>query len=135
MSVFLDTSALYALLVRTEEGHDEVVSSFLETVRAGRQLLTTNYVLVETTALLQRRIGLDAVRDFETRIVPLLEVFWITQTVHRRAMDRLLQADRRDLSLVDCSSFLVMDTEGIRDALALDEDFSREGYRVSPEQR
>jgi predicted nucleic acid-binding protein len=132
MSVFVDTSALYALLVRTEEDHDATVAAFERLVRSHRPLLTTNYVLLETTALLQRRFGLTAVRDFETRVVPLLAVRWVDEALHRRGMERLLQSDRRQLSLVDCASFGVMDAEGIDEALALDADFRTEGYRVLP---
>jgi hypothetical protein len=37
-------------------------------------------VLVETVALLQRRIGLAAVQDFQTKIVPLLEFIGVDST-------------------------------------------------------
>ena len=132
MSVFVDTSALYALLVRTEEGHAETASAFRSLLDLGRHLVTSNYVLIETTALLQRRFGLPAVRDLQTRIVPLLTLQWIGEALHRRAIERLLRTDRRGLSLVDCSSFVIMDTEGIEEALVLDRDFEAEGYRVLP---
>lgn len=132
MSVFVDTSALYALLVRTEEDHSRVSGAFRELLEGGRVLATTNYVLVESAALLQHRFGLPAVRDLDGRIVPLLRVHWIGEDFHRQAMERLSRTDRRALSLVDCVSFVVMDVEGIRDALALDADFEREGYRLIP---
>jgi predicted nucleic acid-binding protein len=71
VSVFVDTSALYALLVRTDEDHAEAAKAFRGLLEAGRSLVSTNYVLVETTALLQHRIGLAAVRDLDARIVAL----------------------------------------------------------------
>jgi len=133
MSVFVDTSALYALLVRTEEGHAEVSSAFGSLLDLGRRLLTSNYVLVETAALLQRRFGLAAVRDLDDRIVPLLTLRWIGEALHRHSWERLLRTDRRGLSLVDCSSFVIMDAEGIEEALVLDRDFKAEGYKVIPQ--
>lgn len=84
------------------------------------------------TRILQRRFGLPAVHDLQSRIVPLLTVRWIGEVEHRRAMERLLRTDRRRLSLVDCSSFVIMDAEGIEEALVLDRDFETEGYRVLP---
>lgn len=132
MSVFVDTSALYALLVRNEEGHAEVASAFGSLLDLNRRLVTSNYALVETCALLQRRFGLPAVHDLQSRIVPLLTVQWIGDVEHRRAMERLLRTDRRRLSLVDCSSFVIMDAEGIEEALVLDRDFETEGYRILP---
>ena len=132
MTVFADTSALYALLVRTEEGHAEVAAAFSRLLRGRRALVTSNYVVLETAALLQRRIGLPAVRDFDERIAPLLTVRWITEPLHRRAMDRLIRADRRGVSLVDCTSFEVMEGEGITEAFALDRDFAAAGFRLVP---
>ncbi|MDP2955032.1 MAG: PIN domain-containing protein [Longimicrobiales bacterium] len=132
MSVFADTSALYALLVRTESGHAEVSAAFEKLLAKRTPLVTSNYVLLETTALLQRRIGLPAVRDLAARIVPLFSVHWITQPLHQKALDRLVRADRRGLSLVDLTSFELMEREGITDALALEADFADAGFRVLP---
>ena len=52
--------------------------------------------------------------------------------MHHRAMARLRRADRREVSLVDCSSFILMEAEAIRDAFALDEDFAAAGFRLLP---
>lgn len=134
MTVFVDTSALYALLVRNEAEHEGVSGAFLALLERQRGMATTNYVLVETTALLQRRIGLAAVRDLGERIAPLLTVHWISEAVHRRAQDRLIRSDRRGLSLVDCTSFEVMEREGLQEALALDADFADAGFRLLPGQ-
>jgi uncharacterized protein len=68
-------------------------------------LLTSSYVLVETTALLQRRVGLEAVHDFDAKIVPLLDIIWADAEWHTRAVRRLLAQSDRSLSLVDCLSF------------------------------
>jgi predicted nucleic acid-binding protein len=132
VTVFADTSALYALLVRTEEGHAEVAAAFSRLLRGRRSLVTSNYVVLETAALLQRRIGLPAVRDFDERIAPLLTLRWITEPLHRRAMDRLIRADRRGVSLVDCTSFEVMEAEAITEAFALDRGFAAAGFRLVP---
>lgn len=132
MSVFVDTSALYAILVRSEEDHEKVVAEFSGLLQDRRRLVSTNYVLVETCALLQHRFGLPAVRDVENRIVPLLQVYWIDEGLHRRALERLLSTDRRGVSLVDCASFIVMEAQGLKEALALDRDFEGQGFRVIP---
>jgi predicted nucleic acid-binding protein len=132
MSVFVDTSALYAILVRSEEDHEKVVEAFSGLLQASRRLVSTNYVLVETCALLQHRFGLPAVRDFESRLVPLLRVHWIDGGLHRRALERLFSTDRRRLSLVDCASFVLMEAEGLKEALAIDRDFEDQGFRLIP---
>lgn len=132
MSVFVDTSALYALLVATEAHHGAVRLEFERLAASARPLVTTSYVLVETAALLQHRIGLAPVRDFDERIVPLLAVRWVSEALHGRGMRRLLQADRRHLSLVDCVSFETMRAEGLTVAFALDQHFAETGFRLVP---
>jgi predicted nucleic acid-binding protein len=135
VSVLVDTSALYALLVRTEERRDEVEAALDRFLDEGRLLRTTSYVLVETVALLQHRFGLGAVRDLYSRVLPLMGVTWIDARLHGRAMERLIRADERGLSLVDVASFVVMEQEGIRTALTLDADFERHGFDVLPARR
>jgi predicted nucleic acid-binding protein len=133
--VFLDTSGLYALLVRTEERHTDVVRTFRSVLDDGRTLWTTSYVVVETTALLQHRIGLAPVRDFIEHVLPVMSVEYVSDALHRRAVGRLIREDRRRLSLVDCVSFEFMLERGLRDAFTLDEQFQEAGFRLLPPAR
>lgn len=132
MSLFVDTSALYPLLVRSEGHHEEVAEVFRSALDTGRRLVTTSYVMLETIALLQSRIGLAPVADLDSRIMPLFHVHWVDGALHRRAMELLLRRDRRRFSLVDTVSFLVMESEGVREAMALDRDFEERGFRLVP---
>ena len=132
MSLFVDTSAFYAILVGTEREHTPVVTAFKRALDRGVGLYTTNYVLVETTALLQHRIGLAPVRDLEARLLPVLSIHWIDEEVHSRELERLFRMYRRHVSLVDAASFVVMEREGITDVLGLDANFTAEGFRLIP---
>jgi len=132
VTVFVDTSALYALLSASDANH-AAASSTWNTLRGQRDtLLTSNYVLVETTALVQRRLGLQALREVQSAFLPLLSVEWIDETVHARAMSVLLAVATRDLSLVDCTSFEVIRAKGIQTAFAFDAHFSRQGFQCIP---
>jgi predicted nucleic acid-binding protein len=132
LSCFVDTSALYAFLVRSDADHQAVTAAFRAVAESGRRMVTTNYVLVETAALLQHRIGLDPVRDLDARLTPLFDVVWVSGDLHRRAVARLFRMDRRHVSLVDAVSFSVMEAEGVTEVLALNADFAREGFRLIP---
>jgi len=132
MSAFADTSGLYALMVKSEERHEEVARSFADLLRKRRVLSTTSYVIVETTALLQHRIGLEVVHDFEEQIVPFLAIEWVAQALHRRGVEMLFREDRRQLSLVDCVSLEFMKSSRLRDVLGLDPHFQEAGFRLLP---
>lgn len=135
MSVFADTSGLYALLVGSEEGHADLVQEFREVLTGNRPLWTTSYVLIETIALLQNRVGLEPVRDFDEHVLPLLSVEWVSEDLHRRGARRLSMENRRRLSFVDCVSFEFMRQQGISDVLGLDRHFEEAGYRLLPGRR
>lgn len=132
MIVFVDTSALFALVDRDDEFHGAARSFFPEL--ATRTLVTHNYVVVETIALVQARLGLAAVRAFVDDFRPLLETVWITEEMHRSIEASLqLDSDRR-ISFVDRVSFELMRRQAIRQAFAFDEDFGSAGFELVPAQ-
>ena len=132
MSAFADTSGLYALLVRADQNHVIVEQAFRRHLQSGRTLWTTSYVLVETAALLQSRIGLEVVRDLQNHIVPVLSIEWVSEDLHQKGINRLLREDRRHLSLVDCVSLEFIRSAGLRDVLGLDRHFAEAGVRLLP---
>lgn len=127
--IFLDTSAALALLDERDPNHRAASDAFRRHIDAER-FVTHNYVVLETIALLQRRLGMPAVRAFVDRLQPLLEVTWVDSARHARAAGDLLASPRRRVSLVDRVSFGMMREVGAGTAFAYDADFRREGFRL-----
>ena len=132
MSVFVDTSALLAFLDADQPRHGDVIDAWERSVVDDGLLFTSNYVLIESFALVQRRLGLDALRALADVLVPMLRPLWIDEELHAAAVAALFAARRRKLSLVDCTSFELMRRHGLTDAFALDDDFARQGFRLMP---
>lgn len=132
MRTFIDTSAFYALLDRDDENHQKGKRAWSALVDPTKSLVTSNYVLLETFALLQSRLGLKAVRGFQEDVVPILQVEFVTSEMHRLGVAALLSASRRSLSLVDCVSFELMRDLGIKTAFTFDAHFSEQGLGVLP---
>ncbi|MBI5585110.1 MAG: PIN domain-containing protein [Deltaproteobacteria bacterium] len=132
MRMFIDTSAFYALLDRTDESHLKAGREWNRILDADYTLVATNYVLVETLALLQSRIGLEAVRRFQEDVFPLLSLEFVTPKMQRLGTSALLASSRRRLSLVDCISFEVMRETGIRKVFTFDPHFIEQGFEVLP---
>lgn len=131
-NIFVDTSAIYALLSGDETESGKAVSVWEAMLDQGDRLVTNNYVLGEAMTLLQSRIGFAPVHAFRANILPFLQVEWIDEKKHSRIVERLLNANRRQLSLVDCSSFETMRQAGITRAFTLDEHFREQGFTVIP---
>jgi predicted nucleic acid-binding protein len=128
LTVFVDTSALLAVLDADDQRHQEADAAWRRLMSSDEELLTTNYVLVEMISLAQRRLGLEAVRVFAREIEPVLQVQWLDAEIHQAALDALLAAARRKLSVVDCDSFEVMRRREVHRAFAFDNHFEEQGF-------
>jgi uncharacterized protein len=115
-----------------EENHERAAAALRHLREMQEPLVTSNYVLVESMALLGRRIGFDAVRVFLTDLAPILSAHWVDELLHQRAMAALLTRGTRDLSFVDCVSFEVMRSLGITTAFVFDRHFSQQGFDCIP---
>ena len=132
MTVFVDTSAFYAVFDRDDSGHRAARETWTRLVSEDVTLITTNYVLVETSALFQRRLGLPALRAFHEDVVPLLNIEWVGEEIHAASLGAVLAAARKKLSLVDCVSFQVMRQQGIRAAFCFDSHFREQQFEILP---
>jgi uncharacterized protein len=127
VSVFVDTSALYAALDKADPNHILAADAF-DRLLGVEDLVTHNYVHVETEHLVRRRLGAAASRDLLEEMLPALRTVWVDETTHAEAV-RALSGAGRTTSLVDQVSFLLMRGLEINVALAFDSDFERQGLR------
>lgn len=127
MSAFVDTSAFYAV---TDVG-DGAHARAKELLATGERLLTTDHVLVETWLLINARGGQQAA-----------DAFWGSVRADSVAVEAALPADLeaawtigqtfadQSFSIVDRTSFAVMERLGVHRAVAFDDDFAV--YRFGP---
>ncbi|MBP2682982.1 MAG: PilT protein domain protein [Deltaproteobacteria bacterium] len=130
--IFVDTSAFYALLDGDDAEHSRALKSWEGNPPGEGDLATTNYVVLESMALLQSRLGMHAVRVFHDAVLPLVRIEWIDEGVHAQAVSAFIAADRRGLSVVDLSSFETMRRLGIRSAFTFDRHFRQYGFQTVP---
>lgn len=131
MTLFVDTSAIYALADRNDRNHAAAARAFPE--MRGRRLRTHNYVLVESLALIQRRLGAEAAIRTSGGILELLEVEWVGEELHRYGLAAFVAASSRSVSFVDQVSFALMRRERIAGAFAFDSDFEAAGFELEPD--
>lgn len=130
MKAFVDTSALYALIVPEDVRHSAAEALFQRLRDQHVDLVSSNYVLLECASLLQRRHGFEPAKAFLVKASSLLEIVWIGAGEQEKALTLWNQAKSRTLSLVDCTSFAVMQQTGLRYAVAFDVHFRQAGFEL-----
>jgi predicted nucleic acid-binding protein len=131
-TIFLDTAALLAIINVEDINHEIAKTTWLSFISEDATLVTNNYVIVESIALIQNRLGIRSVQKLSTELLPLIEILWIDEDQHRDAIDHVIGSNRRNLSLVDCSSFDTMHRLNIDTAFTFDEHFREQGFSVIP---
>ncbi len=130
MVAFVDTSALICLLDEAQPEHARAIRLWGGLLDQRAPLLTTDYVRLETWALLQRRLGLAAVQKLNDKILPVLDLHHVTEPQFATAKSLVLASGRKALSLVDAASFVVMREEAVAHAFAFDRHFREHGFKV-----
>lgn len=128
--VFVDTSALYALLVENDDMHEAARQTLSLVEVEGWSLISSSFVVQETAALLAARVGIAAVRRFHRGVMPILDVVWVNRNLYERAMAAHLAAGSARISLTDWTSFEIMHDRSIMDAFAFDQHFSAQGFNL-----
>lgn len=120
--VFVDSSAIVALVDRNDRSHEAAVSAYRNLLESGYRLFTTNFVIAETVSLLSDGPGPDIARQWlrDHR----LSVYHVGQEDEQRARVRVLASrSERGLSYTDAISAVVMERLGIEGAFAVDRNF------------
>ncbi|MDD3926383.1 MAG: PIN domain-containing protein [bacterium] len=127
--IFLDTSGIYALADRDDQYHDDAMRILNLALERNEEIVTHNYVIVESAALLQRRLGLDIAVRF-LRDVHSFTIIWIDDDMHESAVEYLERENPTKVSLVDALSFHTMRNNGIDKYLGFDKHFDDAGFSV-----
>lgn len=121
--MFVDTSAFYALADRSDRNH-KTAKVYYESIIGKTRLMTTDHVLVECWFLIESRLGRKKALVFwdglQSGIASLVIVQSGDLAVARKIMNDFQD---QDFSLVDATSFAVMERLGEKEAFAFDAHF------------
>jgi uncharacterized protein len=126
--IFVDSSFWVALRLARDAHHEE--ARVLLTRYADASLVTSNHVHGETWTFLRRRVGHAAAVEFLDAVArsPRLQLVFANEVVEAAALKWLRRRDEREYSYVDATSFALMRSLRIREALAFDGDFQAAGF-------
>lgn len=118
---FVDTSGWAAWLSPRDSFHASARKVVVESRRANGRLLTSNWVLMELTALLVSPMRISKPIQIEffdsMRAWKRLEIVTIDPVLEAGAWDLWSGRPDKNWSLVDCSTFVLMNRRGLTDAI------------------
>ena len=121
MTLFVDTSVLYAVADRTDSGNATAKAILV----SGEALMTSDHVLVESWRLIQRRLGHLAADHFWAGIrAGSLDLAVVGSADHEAAWAIGHAFPDQSFSIVDRTSFAVMLRLGVHRAASFDKDFA-----------
>jgi predicted nucleic acid-binding protein len=121
LTVFVDTSAFYAAADSADRSHERMK----RVLGAGEPLVTSDHVLVESWLLLRHRLGRAAANAFwEAVRAGACAVEHVGPADLEVAWTIAADFEDQDFSLVDMTSFAVMQRIGVLRAASLDSDFA-----------
>lgn len=131
-AIFVDTAGWGNLVDRSQPHHADASAIYRRAKQQRRTIVTSNYVLAELVALLTSPLRLPRPQmvAFITglKTSPYVEIVHVDAMLDAHAWGLLTQRQDKAWSLVDCSSFVLMEQRGIRDALTTDHHFEQAGF-------
>ena len=133
-AIFLDSAGIYAVIDEEDRFHQEALDTYDSLVGVGRELLITSYTFIETIALLERRLGFDAVADLMRRVQShRIAVVWIDDAAHWEVWRQYAGNRATRLNFVDWTTVVLAQGMGAP-IFTFDGGFAEAGFAVLPEE-
>ena len=138
MKILIDTGAWVALSNSKDIHHTQALQFRDQIARERYQLYTSNYILDETYTLLLLDAGYQRAVTFMDQIQRLqqshvLSLIRVSEELESRA-EAVFRRFNQDKfwSFTDCTSKVIMDSLGIKEAFAFDRHFEQMGFTRRP---
>ena len=130
--IFVDTAGWGNLVDTLQKFHAETKTVYLSAKQNGSRLVTTNYVIAELVALLSSPLRIPRTKSIKfiesIKSSALVDIIHIDEDLDAKSWDLLKNRADKNWSLVDCSSFVVMQENKIVEALTTDHHFEQAGF-------
>lgn len=126
--IMVDTSAIYALLDRTDCHHQQAVATLKEISKKQKIILITNFIVAETHALIANRLGPELARTWLKGLCWPVER--ITEEDENKAREIIFNYLDKKFTYTDATTFAVMERLGITSVLAFDQHFAQYGFTL-----
>lgn len=125
--MLIDTSGWFCVLDKRDFRNRDAVSFY----DAADRKITHSYVIAELVALSEaRKYNRMATLEFVSDLLAdgEIEIIWVDEVLNLQALQLLKSRIDKSWSLCDAVSFILMEANGITEALTTDHHFEQAGY-------
>ena len=135
MIYFVDSGAFYASKDPSDQNYNKA-NDFMQEVKRSpiSKFITSNFIIDETITLIRMKLGHSAAVKFgrQIRKSRVVKIIHVTEKIEERAWKIFERYSDKDFSFTDCTSFVIMDIEKIRNVFTFDKHFARYGFVMKP---
>lgn len=130
--IFVDTSAILALIIRTDKFHLAATEWRFKHIK--EEFIASNLITIESLGWIRYRSGKNKAVIAGRNLLSGrgIRIERITGEDELKAWSLFQQLDGRGISMIDCTSFVLMKRLKIKKAFAFDSDFRKRGFTVHP---
>lgn len=131
---FIDTGYILALELANDQHHSQAIAHWKSFTRSPFTLVTTSYIFDEVVTFLSSRGRHDRAVTTGKRLLesPAIELIFVNSNLFLIGWQYFQQHADKSYSLTDCISFVVMQQQGITQALTFDRHFLQAGFQKLP---
>lgn len=130
--LFVDTSGWASFFDSKEPTHRQAVQILTTAYQNRHTIVTSNYILAELVSLLHSPLRIPRLKIFAIidtiKATPYLDIVHISSATDADAWNLCKSRPDKAWSLVDCSSFILMQQQNIQVALTTDHHFEQAGF-------
>lgn len=130
--IFADTSGWGHLIDSAQKYHKIAANIYRKLRHKGCKIVTSNYIITELAALMishlrvQHSVAVEFINSM--KLSPYIEIIHIDPALDEQAWELFSKRQDKEWSLVDCSSFVVMEKLRITECFTTDRHFEQAGF-------
>ncbi len=130
--LFVDTSG-WANLIDISQPFHPLSAKIYQNARSQKhKIFTASYIVTELVALLSSPLRIPRPKAIafiqSLKTSPYIEIIHISEEIDTKGWELLINRQDKEWSLVDCSSFIVMQERRITKSLTSDHHFEQAGF-------
>lgn len=132
--IFVDCGPLLARQLRRDQHRTEALAEWQRLGSRSEPLCTSVLVIVEFMTLMARRVGIRIAVEQGRNLYSStdLKILRTDELVESQALIVMQKHADQNIGFVDCTSFVLMQTHGIKTAFTFDQHFTDAGFDVVP---